>query len=89
MILQKEDLSPSQREAIEQLIGRRLLDEEAISLKAFSLDSLPDSERQAARKKLREFLNSDRPGSRTPDEEFEAIFIEAMRSVRPGYTEIR
>jgi hypothetical protein len=89
MILQKEDLSPSQREAIEQLIGRRLQDEESISLMAFSFESLPNSERQAARKELLEFLESDRPGPQGSEEEFEAAFLEAMRSVRPGYTEVQ
>lgn len=89
MILAKEDLSPTQRETIEQLIGRKLLDEEAISLKAISLERLRDPEREAARQKLLEFLDSDRPGTATSEEEFEAAYLEAMRSVRPGYTEIK
>jgi hypothetical protein len=89
MILQKEDLSPSQREVIEQLIGRKLLDEEAISLKALSLERLPNAEREAARERLLAFLDSDRPATAASDEEFEAAYLEAMRSVRPGYTEIK
>jgi hypothetical protein len=70
-------------------MGRKLLDEEAISLRSFSLDIAPDAQRQAASAKLLAFLKADRPKTDVSDEEFEAAYLEAMRSVRPGYTEVR
>jgi len=88
MILHKQDLSPSQREAIEQLLGRALNDEEAISLRPLSVEFLPELERTAAIDKLRALLRPGRPASPVSEQEFEEAYLEAMRGVRPGYTEV-
>ena len=88
MILHTENLSPTQKEAIEQLLGRALTDQEAISLQAISVEIMPESQRLAAAEALRAFLKSPRKGPAVSDEEFEEAYLEAMRSVRPGYTEI-
>ena len=87
MILSAEALSPAQKSAIEQILGRQILDAEAISLRAFVPPAtLP--ERQASAEKLRKFLQGDRPRTGVPDEECEAAILEALRSERPHYTQV-
>ncbi len=89
MILHATELSPSQKAMIEELMGRELADADAIGLRLFSAESIPEEQRQAARDRLLAFLRSERPKPTVSDEEFESAYLEAMRSVRPGYTEIR
>lgn len=89
MILSAEALSPAQKSVIEQILGRQILEAEAISLRAFArpLAALP--ERQAAAEKLRMFLEkSDPPRVGVSDEEYEAALIEALRSERPAYAQM-
>jgi hypothetical protein len=89
IILHNHDLVPSKRRAIEELLGRELLDGEAIGLWSFTVETRPDAERQAAADKLRALLSEPGPSTGVSSEEFEAAYLEAMRSVRPGYTEIK
>jgi len=88
MILSAEALSPAQRSVIEQILGRQIMEAEAISLRAFAPPPVSLPERQAAAEKLRRFLAGDRPRTGVSDEECEAALLEALRSVRPAYTQI-
>ena len=83
MIVQSTELSPNQKTAIEELLGRQLLDQEAVSLRAFEPLFTPD--RQAASEKLRKFLEeTTRPRPGVSDEELDAAILEAIRSERPN-----
>jgi hypothetical protein len=88
MILNAGALSPAQKSVIEQILGRQILEAEAISLRAFAPPvALP--EREAAAEKLRMFLEkSDRPRAGVSDEEREAALLEALRSERSEYTPV-
>jgi hypothetical protein len=89
MIVKAEELSAEQKSAIEQILGRQVLEVETISVRAFAPRATTESERTAATEKLIELL--ERPGRPRPsvsDEEFEAAFLEAMRSVRPNFTPV-
>lgn len=89
MIVKAEELSTVQKSAIEQILGRRILDEEAISLRAFMPLEPASSEREAAAEEIRQLLDDPaRPRPAVSDEEFEAAFLEAMRSVRPRFTPV-
>jgi hypothetical protein len=89
MMLQTSELSPGQRAVIEELLGRELSDKEAIIVRTCRVETASGAQQAEAREKLLEFLRSDRPKTDISDEEFEEAFLEAMRSVRPGYTEIK
>jgi hypothetical protein len=89
MILKAEALSPAQKSVLEQILGRQILEAEAISLRAFAPPLLDQSERLAATKNLRRFLeDSGRPCVSVSDEECEAALLEAIRSERPHYTPV-
>jgi len=87
MILRAEALSPAQKSVIEQILGRQILEAEAISLRAFEPK---DPRRQSGRQRqrsLRRFLDeTDRPCSGVSDVELEAALLEAIRSERPNFT---
>ena len=87
MILSAEELSPAQKSAIEQILGRQILEAEAISVRAFAPPPVSMPARQAAVEKLRRFLEGDRPRASISDEECEAALLEALRSERPAYTQ--
>lgn len=53
MILQQAELSPTQKTAIEETLGRQLLDGEAVSLTAMELDAA-----------ILEAIRSERPNFR-------------------------
>jgi hypothetical protein len=85
MILKAEALSPAQKFVIEQILGREILEAEAISLRAFA-PPLESSERHAAAENLRRFLDeTGRPRAGVSDEECESALLEAIRSERPHY----
>lgn len=89
MILSADALSPEQKLVIEQILGRQILDAEAISLRAFAPPPAATPERQAAVEKLRSFLQeAGRPRAGISDEEMEAALLEALRSERPHYTPV-
>jgi hypothetical protein len=86
MIHNAKDLSPDQKKAIESLLGRRVLDDEAISVRAIEPPALSDRLRQELAEELRKYFTEvdarRKPGSA---EEAEEILTEAIRTVRPGY----
>ena len=74
---------------IEQILGRQILEAEAISLRAFAPPPVSMPERQAAAEKLRMFLEkSDHPRACVSDEECEAALLEALRSERPSFAQV-
>ena len=88
MIIESAELTAQQKAAIEELIGRPLLDRESISVSAISVPTV--TERQAAREKLLNFLNDPgRPRPSCSEEELEDAITEGMRSVRPSYRPVR
>jgi hypothetical protein len=86
MIRNAKDLSLDQKAAIESLLGRRVLDNEAISIRAIEPPALSDQRRQEQTAELRKYFSEvdarRKPGS---PEEAEEILTEAIRSSRPGY----
>jgi ribosome recycling factor len=86
MIHKAKDLSPDQRAAIESLLGRRVLEDEAISIRAIEPPPLSEERRQQLVEQLEKyFAEVDARRKAGSPEEAEEIINEAMRSVRPGY----
>ena len=86
MIRSARDLSPDQKAAIESLLGRSVLEEEEISVRAILPPALSDQRRKELVGELtRYFAEVDarrKPGS---PGEAEEVLSEAIRSARPGY----
>ena len=86
MIRDAKDLSPRQKAVIESLLGRRVLENEAISIRAIEPPALTDERRQEQAAGLRKYFSEvdarRKPGSA---EEAEEVMTEAIRSSRPGY----
>jgi hypothetical protein len=90
MIRNAKDLSPDQRAAIESLLGRRVLEDEAISVRAIEPPSLSDERRLEVLRGLEEyFAKVDAQRQPVSPEEADAIIDEALRSTRPNYRPIR
>jgi len=86
MIHKAKDLSPDQRQVIESLIGRSMLEDEAISVRAFSPAAISDERRTEIVEELkRYFAEVDANRKSVSPGEAEDILTEAIRSVRPGY----
>jgi hypothetical protein len=86
MICNATDLSPDQKAALETLLGRRVQDSEAVSVRTFEPASLsPQRKLEIASELKKYFAEVDASRKPVSDEEAEDIFNEAMRSVRPGY----
>jgi hypothetical protein len=86
MIRNAKDLSPDQTAVIESLLGRLVLEDEAISIRAIEPPALSEERKRELAEELRKyFAEVDlRRGPGSP-EEAEDIINEAIRSVRPGY----
>lgn len=86
MVHQVRDLSPEQKAAAELLLGRPLVESESLSVLAFEPANMPEDIRREASMRLQALL--DEVGGQLkpmPQDEEEEIFVEAMRSSRPGY----
>ena len=86
MICNAKDLSPDQKAAIETLLGRRIQEDEAVSVRTFEPVTVSQQRRLEIANELRKYF-AEVDAARTPfsEEEAEDIVTEAMRSVRPGY----
>jgi hypothetical protein len=85
VIIETTELAPHQKAAIEELLGRPLLEKDAISLRALPAEK--SAEQKAAAENLCKFLAArERPRPGVSDEELEAAILEALRSERPHYT---
>jgi hypothetical protein len=88
MDVRADELSPAQKSAIEEILGRAILASETISVRAFNTPAASETRSQAL-DELRRILEAPRgPGPEVSEEEFETALTEAMRSVRPNYTPI-
>jgi hypothetical protein len=87
MICNARDLSPDQKAAIETLLGRRVQEGEAVSVRTFEPVTLSHPRKLEIANELRKYF-AEVDASRKPvsEEEAEDIITEAMRSVRPGYS---
>jgi hypothetical protein len=86
MICNAEDLSPEQKNAIEKLLGRRVHEGEAVSVRTFEAAKVSPQRKLEITDELRKYF-ADVDASRKPvsEEEAEAAVTEAMKSVRPSY----
>ena len=86
MIHKAKDLSPDQRAAIESLLGRRILEDETLSIRTIASPALSEERKQELVEQLKKYFAEvdarRKPGS---PEEAEDVINEAMKSVRPGY----
>jgi hypothetical protein len=86
MIRKAKDLSPDQKIAIESLLGRQLLDEEAISVRLIEPPALSDQQKRELAEQLRKyFAEVDARRHPASEEGTEDILTEAIRSSRPGF----
>jgi len=86
MIHKAKDLSPEQKAAIEGLLGRQILDREAVSVRAFDPPAVSDARRQEILEALKSyFAEVDANSQSISAEEAEEAITEAMRSTRPHY----
>ena len=86
MICNAKDLSAEQKAAIESLLGRRVQEGEAVSVRTFEPATVSHERKLEIADELRKYF-AEVDASRKPisEEETEDIITEAMRSVRPGY----
>jgi hypothetical protein len=86
MIRNAKDLSPDQKAAIEGLLGRRVLEDEAISIRAIAPPALSNEQKHRLAEQLKNYF-ADVDARRKPGSAAEAedTINEAMRSTRPGY----
>lgn len=91
MLHRVKDLSPEQKTAVEALLGRAVSSDEAVSVRAVTpptviASKLTQEERIEALRELdRYFARLDARRTPVSEEEEEAIFLKAMRSVRSSY----
>ena len=86
MICNANELSPDQKAALETLLGRRVQDSEAVSVRTFEPAVVSHERKLEIANELRKYF-AEVDASRRPvaHEEAEDIITEAMSSVRPGY----
>ncbi len=86
MIRRTKDLSPDQKTVLESLLGRRILADEAISVRAIGPPVLSEHRRHEQFEQLRKYFTEvdsrRKPGS---VEEADETLTEAFRSTRPSY----
>jgi hypothetical protein len=86
VILSAKDLSPGQKTVIEGLLGRRVLQDEVISVRAVTPATVPGQPRHELADQLRNyFAEVDAHGRNASDAESELIVTEAIRGTRPSY----
>jgi hypothetical protein len=86
MICNAKDLSPDQKAVLESLLGRRVREDEAVSVRTFEPLNIPHQRKlEIAQEMRRYFEEVDALSKSVSEEEVEDIVTEAMRSVRPRY----
>ena len=85
------ELSPSVRQAVETLLGRRLEGDEAISVRAYAFhEGLQGEARETAVRGLEEhFSRVDERLKDVPQQEVAEAIDEALRHVRPSCRPVR
>jgi hypothetical protein len=90
MIRSAKDLSPEQKVAIESILGRKLMENEDVSVRAIEPPALTDERRAEVLNGLEAyFAKVDAQRRPVSSEEANAAIDEAVRSVRPNYRPIR
>ena len=90
MIHNAKDLSVDQKAAIESLLGRRVLENEAISVRAIEPQAIPDARRREVLNGLEKYFEQvDANRQPVNPKEADAIIDEALRSTRPHYQSVR
>ena len=86
MIHKAKDLTPDETVLIEHLLGRRVLEEEAISVRALEPPALSDENRREITERLNQYFSAvDIMRKSGSAEDAEEVITEAIRSIRPGY----
>ena len=86
MIHKAKDLTPDQKQLIEGLMGRRLLEDETVSVRAFATPHISDQRRLEIAEELKKYFAEVDAGRKSATaEEADEIITEAIRSARPGY----
>jgi hypothetical protein len=94
MLHHVKDLSPEQRQAVENLLGRPVAEDESVSIKGIRPLSIipsrlsPDERKDALEKLRRYFAKVDARRKPVSEEEEKEIINEALRSTRPNYRPI-
>lgn len=90
MIHHAKDLSPDQKAAIESLLGRPIVEDEAISVFAIHPSAISNKRKEEVVTQLEQyFAKIDARRQPISPEEAEDVIDEAMRSVRPSYRPLR
>lgn len=85
-VIHANDLSPEQKADLETLLGRRVQEGEAVSVRTFEPATVSHQRKLEIANELRKyFAEVDASRKSVSEEEAEDIITEAMRSVRPGY----
>ena len=89
MICNACDLSPDQKATLETLLGHRVQDGEAISVRTFDTTVVSNERKLEIANELRKyFAEVDASRKSVSDQEAEDIITEALRSVRPAIVPI-
>ena len=94
MLHHVKDLSPEQRRAVENLIGRPVTEEEAVSIKSIRPSVIippqaSPAEREETLERLRRyFIRVDAQRGPVSEAEEDEIINEALRAARSGYRPI-
>ena len=91
MIHKAKDLSPDQRTAIENLVGRSISDQEEISLRVLQppKDISPERRQEILEGLNAYFARIDAQRQPVSEQEENEIINEALRSTRPNYRPVR
>ena len=91
MLHHVRDLSPDQKRAIENLLGRPVSEDESVSIKGIRPSAIipsqlsPEQRKEALEKLDRYFAKVDAQRTPVSEKEEEEIINEALRSTRPNY----
>jgi hypothetical protein len=86
MIRNANDLTPAEKAALETLLGRRVQDGEAVSLRTFEQARISPQQRLEIADELKKhFAEVDATRKQVTETEQEDAITEAMRSVRTSY----
>jgi hypothetical protein len=90
-----KDLSPEERRAVENLLGRPVGEDESVSIKGIRPSAIipaelsPDEREQALEKLRQYFARVDAHCNPLSEAEEDEIINEALRSARPNYRPLR
>jgi hypothetical protein len=91
MLHHVKDLSPDQKRAIENLLGRQVSEDESVSIKSIRPSAIipphlsPEERKESLEKLRRYFAKVDAQRMPVSEREEEEIINEALRATRPKY----